>query len=137
MAKKDDRVYHNLPKIPDWQKKVIVFGTRTFDDYKLLRSKLDHYCQNFLSVAVVTGAAKGADALGERWAYENKLLVVRFHPDWDRHGKKAGPMRNREMAGFVGKKGFAVGFWDGRSPGTKDMISVCKEFGIKLKVVKY
>ena len=47
---------------------------------------------------VVSGTARGADYWGERWAEENKIPIKRYYPDWNRHGKSAGPIRNQEMA---------------------------------------
>ena len=52
---------------------------------------------------------------------------------WDLYGKKAGYMRNEEMAKVADG---AIIFWDGESKGTKHMIDLCKKFKLKLRIVK-
>lgn len=46
---------------------------------------------------VVSGGARGADTMGERWAREHKIPVTIFKPDWKLHGKKAGILRNADI----------------------------------------
>jgi hypothetical protein len=126
------------PTFPGFKKKVIIAGTRTFGQKNwhrtLLREKMDFLTKNFFDVCVVTGAGKGADHWGEEWAHSKYYTVVRFHPDWDKHGKKAGPIRNREMAEYAE---YCVCFWDGKSKGTKNMIELAREYGLKLRIVLY
>lgn len=43
--------------------------------------------------------------------------------DWDRLGKKAGMVRNAQMADYADA---AIVFWDGKSNGTANMISNMK-----------
>lgn len=47
---------------------------------------------------VLSGGASGTDAAGEQWAEDCRIEVERHLPDWDKHGRSAGPIRNREMA---------------------------------------
>jgi hypothetical protein len=68
---------------------------------------------------VVSGKASGVDAAGEAWAKRNNVPVKDFPADWDKHGKAAGPIRNREMAEYGD---ILVAFWDGNSKGTGSMI---------------
>lgn len=79
--------------------KVIICGTRTFSDKKLLYKKMDFYTLTLVNPIIVTGGQRkriekrgewlyqGADYWGEQWAHENKYLVKIFYPDWDAHGK--------------------------------------------------
>lgn len=140
MSKKDTFVWVP-PTIKKHDKVVVVCGTRTFNDRKLLFKKLDQLTANFLKCVVVTGGARGADKLAEEWAAKNWYTVVNFYPDWERHGKKAGPIRNREMARFATADGtrtaYCVAFWDGVSRGTADMIEVAKAFDMKVKIIRY
>lgn len=46
---------------------VIVAGTRYFNDYNLMRTKLDCFLKNLTNVEIVSGAARGADTLGEHY----------------------------------------------------------------------
>lgn len=72
---------------------------------------------------VVSGTAAGADRMGERFARLHGLPIARFPADWERYGKKAGMLRNKEMANYSDG---VICVWDGISPGTKGMIDYCK-----------
>lgn len=82
---------------------------------------------------VVSGGAKGADALGEVWANANKTPVKKFPADWDKHGKAAGPIRNKQMAEYADA---LIAVWDGKSKGTKNMIETMRETGKPVFVYK-
>jgi len=119
---------------------VIIAGGRDFNDYELLKRKLNHLLGRWLhlpvQIDVVSGCAWGADRLGERWAKEVGAYVVPFPADWEKYGKAAGPIRNEEMAKYAAGE-YCVCFWDGKSKGTKDMISLCQKYDINLRVVRY
>lgn len=116
--------------------KVIVAGGRHFSDYELLKSKLLFFFQNYdlKDIEIVSGTAKGADTLGERFAREFGCGIKRFVPDWDTYGNGAGYRRNAEMGNYADA---CVCFWDGESRGTMHMINIAKKKGMKLKVVRY
>lgn len=115
--------------------KVVVAGGRDFNDYELLKETLNHLLQKKLpDVEIVSGAARGADALGERYAKEYNLGLHKKPADWDRYGKSAGYRRNAEMAKYADA---AVCFWDGKSKGTKHMIDLAEKEGLQLKIIKY
>ena len=127
---------------------LLICGTRTFADYPLLCAKLDALTANYSAVEVVSGApdeedrpadwVPGADGLAERWARERGHKYRNFPAKWRRYGNPAGPVRNRDMAIYLltrkGERG-VVGFWDGKSRGTKDMIDVAREAGLAVRVV--
>lgn len=52
----------------------------------------------------------------------------------DKHGKMAGPIRNLEMAKYADG---LIAFWDGKSRGTRDMITKAKKERLFLRVVDY
>lgn len=99
--------------------KVIIAGSRTFIDYLRLKQELDKIHKATNITEVVSGSARGADLLGERWAKENGVPVRRFLADWKGLGKYAGIARNNEMAAYADG---LIAFWDGISKGTKNMI---------------
>ncbi len=78
--------------------KAIIAGGRTYKlderDYEIL----DAIHNVYKIEAVLSGGAKGADSGGESWAVQNDIYVEQFFPDWDKHGRAAGPIRNQEMA---------------------------------------
>ena len=83
---------------------------------------------------VVSGCSYGADKLGERWAEENGISVKEFPGRWKKHGRRAGPIRNGQMAKYGNA---AVVFWDGESRGSKNMIKQAREFGLRLWVIRF
>lgn len=115
--------------------RVIIAGGRDFNDYDLMKRKLDALLANQTGVVIVSGACPtGADKLGERYALERKLPVVQHPADWKQHGKSAGPRRNEQMAQNADA---LVAFWDGKSRGTKNMIDNAEKYGLKVRVVMY
>ncbi len=104
--------------------KVIIAGGRNFDNYKYLSDTMDNL--NIIISEIICGGARGADTLGETWAKNNGIPIKYFYPDWDGLGKAAGHIRNTKMAEYGD---YLVAFWDGKSSGTKDMITVMKQLG--------
>lgn len=106
--------------------RVIVCGGREFGDYELVKTTLDMFRSIWGNFTVVSGAARGADSLGERWARENGQLVQQFPAQWNRYGKRAGYVRNQQMLDTLEPNDAVVAFWDGSSPGTKMMIELSR-----------
>jgi len=125
--------------------RIIIAGSRDFNDYKLLKTSIrdilkNTSLKNINKIKIISGTARGADQLGERFAKQFKLEVVKFPADWDRFGKRAGYIRNEEMAKYSvkdGSYGMLVAFWDGESRGTKHMIDLAKKHGVEVHVVKF
>ena len=114
--------------------KVIIAGGRDYDDYETLSRICFGVLEAKEEVEIVSGGCSGADKLGERWGYENDHAIKVFPADWERHGKKAGPIRNWDMAQYADG---LIAFWDGKSKGTKSMIAVAEKFELKVRVYKY
>ena len=118
--------------------RIIVAGSRTFNDYDLLESTLSDYLKENNNVTIISGAAKGADQLGERFARKYRYNLKYFPAQWDMYGKSAGPIRNRKMAEYAAEeRGVLFAFWDGKSRGTKSMIDLAKKSGLEVHVVRY
>lgn len=127
--------------------RVIIAGSRDFDDFP----KLMNSCTNILSkiteqhndldkIRIVSGAARGADRLGEQYAKVVGYEVSRFPADWDTFGRAAGYVRNTEMAKYAiadGNYGVLIAFWDGKSKGTKHMIDLADKNGLEAHVVRF
>ncbi len=107
--------------------KVIIAGSRTFDNYDLLCETMAHLLDDGLArgreIEIVCGGAKGADALGARWAKEFNYPIKYFLADWNKYGKAAGIIRNKQMGDYAD---YLIAFWDGKSRGTKHMIEYMK-----------
>lgn len=99
--------------------KTIIAGWRNFTDYNHLKEKIDYYRQTHEITEIVSGAAPGADTLGVQYAMNNNIEYRLFPADWKKHGRAAGPIRNKEMADY---SDCLIAVWDGKSKGTKNMI---------------
>lgn len=75
---------------------------------------------------IVSGGARGVDALGEEWARRRGWTPTVFPARWELHGRRAGPIRNSEMATYADT---AVILWDGSSRGTASLINALKAKG--------
>lgn len=123
---------------------IIVAGSRDFDDYNMLSSVLDEYLEtagiSAEKIKIISGRAKGADCLGERYAVERGIQIIGFPADWKKYGRAAGPVRNKQMAEFAasnGNKGVLFAFWNGISKGTKNMISLAEKYGLEVHIIRF
>lgn len=114
--------------------RLIIAGGRYFNDYQLLKRKVNELTKNHKVLEVICGEATGADSLGKKWAIENSITVKSMPPDWDKFGKSAGYRRNTEMANCATH---LIAFWDGKSRGTKHMIDIMDKKGLPYRVVRY
>lgn len=117
--------------------RVIIAGTRTFDDYGMLCLHADYMLQEQRKkrrIVIVSGAAKGADALGEQYAKDRGYKIQRYPADWDKYGKAAGPIRNEKMAQNADA---LIAYWDGKSRGTWNMIELARNYGLKVSIKRY
>lgn len=117
--------------------KVIVAGSRGFDDAFQLETELNNYVEKLgdqYAVSIVSGMAKGADRLAYQFAKENHVVCHEFPADWDQYGKVAGYRRNAEMARFADA---LIAFWDGESRGTKNMIDTMRNLNKPVEIILY
>jgi len=112
--------------------KVIVAGGRTFTDALLLDCVLSKLIRS--DWEIVSGGARGADRMGKVWANEHNVSCRVFPAKWDLLGKRAGMVRNGEMADYADA---LVAFWDGISVGTKNMIESMTAVGKQVRVIRY
>jgi hypothetical protein len=100
--------------------RVLVCGGREFKNRSFLFATLDKFHADTPFDCVIHGAARGADTLAGDWAKERGVQLVVFPADWKRHGRIAGPLRNRQML-IHGKPDVVIAFAGGT--GTADMIA--------------
>ncbi|MEO6324896.1 MAG: SLOG family protein, partial [Thermoanaerobaculia bacterium] len=110
--------------------RVIIAGSRSATTQDV-RKALDTCAWIDLVTSVVSGTAAGADQAGERWAEERGLPVTRFPAEWEKFGKRAGPLRNKQMAENAEA---LIAVWDGASRGTSSMIELARERGLRVHV---
>lgn len=117
--------------------KVIIAGSRTFDNFFLMEIKL----KNILAIhllkrdfEIIQGGAKGADSLAKEFAIKYKIKCHQYDANWERDGRIAGFIRNERMAKNATH---CICFWDGYSLGTKNMIELAYKYELQLRVVNY
>jgi hypothetical protein len=106
--------------------KVLVCGDRNWKNKKVL----DYFLGRLPITELIHGGCKGADMLAAAWAAEHEIPCREFEADWDKHGKAAGPIRNRQMLDERPK--IVVAFHDflPNSKGTRDCVTEAKKRGI-------
>lgn len=123
---------HGCAEADEAGPRVIIAGSRGITSY--------HYVDHAMGVAfdylrwpafvrVVSGAARGVDRLGERWAREHGVAVKGFPVsplEWQAAPRTAGHARNRRMAEYASH---LVAIWDGTSGGTAHMVRAMRELG--------
>lgn len=131
--------------------KVIIAGGRDFKDYEELRKFCDTILQNKENIEIVSGTAKGADLLGEKYALEKGYELTKFLVDWNDirnkpekqigyrvdgtpYWKLAGHDRNRKMGEYSDA---LISFWNGYSRGTKNMIDIAKKKKLMFRIYYY
>ena len=127
--------------------KLVVCGSREFDDLSLLVQILDAHIikitqagrlEYYENIEIVEGGARGVDRMARSYATMRKYPYKTFEADWKAHGKRAGMIRNEQMWNY-GDEGVAI--WDGKSTGTRHSIEcafknsnkLCKVYSVELK----
>ena len=109
--------------------KIAVIGSRDFENIDMLNQVLMKHREEI--TVVISGGAKGADAMAEHWAKENGIETLIFLPDWSKYGRSAGVVRNHDI---IKSCDLCIAFWDGKSKGTASSIRLCKKYGKLCKV---
>ena len=115
--------------------KIIVAGSRCYSNYDESKAFIDRcISENCKEECVIlSGGCNGADMIGERYAHEHGYPIIRYPAEWDKYGKKAGPIRNIKMAENCD---IIICFWDGKSKGTQSLILHASKKGIPV-FIKY
>ncbi len=109
--------------------KVLVCGSRDCDDKELITKVLDKCHHNNGIYRIIHGAAPGADTLAGEWAVENDIALDTYPANWDKYGKRAGFVRNKEMA-EIGKPDLVIAFSGGHD--TDLMCQIARGFSIPI-----
>lgn len=81
------------------------------------------------ATTIISGTATGIDQAGERIADLLGKPIERFPADWSKHGRAAGPLRNRAMAQAADA---LLLIWDGESRGSASMLREAKAAGLQV-----
>lgn len=117
--------------------RVIVTGSRKLEDYAAMREVFEDLFELTFpveDVTIVHGGAKGADRIADDLAWDFGFRTVVYAADWDRYGKKAGPIRNQQM--LVAGADLVLAFPLADSRGTWDMVRRAEAAGVEVRVFK-
>lgn len=109
------------------RKKAIV-GSRDFGELNwLAKTSAEKLVEGFdPDDTLVSGGARGVDSWAEAAARARGLAVEVIEPDWNQHGKAAGPLRNGQI---VASAEVVYAIWNGESRGTLDSINKARRAG--------
>jgi hypothetical protein len=109
------------------EQRVLVCGGRDYSDRRYVYEVLDAAHAANPIIMLIAGGANGADALAVDWARMTQVPQLVYPADWEKHGRKAGPLRNQQMLD-EGKPHMVIAFPGGR--GTADMVKRADAAGV-------
>lgn len=119
--------------------RIVIFGSRHYKDYDQFEAACDRLlAKRHPDIEIVEGDCQGPDNMAEIYAAKRGYQHRKFPADWKRLGKKAGFVRNNQMAQYVSENmpnAGGISFWDGVSKGTSMMISLLKDRKIPIKII--
>lgn len=92
-----------------------------------------HHYGSPVITQLICGKARGPDTWGEEWGVSQRIPILPFPAQWKRFGKKAGVLRNIQMADNLD---VLLAFWDGHSRGTHQMIYETRRRGKTVVIVR-
>jgi hypothetical protein len=112
--------------------KTIVAGSRSITDHRIVFAAIRAFQARGYEISeLVSGMCRGPDMIAYRAARRKGLAVREFPADWSKHGKAAGPIRNRQMAEYADA---LVAVYDGKSRGTRNMIDEAVKRNLRVHV---
>ena len=117
--------------------KLVIAGSRNFNDYVRFVNEVNSFIFDEkidnAEITILSGGAKGADQMAEKYANASNYALQVFYPDWDSYGRAAGPIRNAEMAANATH---AIIFWDGVSRGSLSMIKEAQKKNLHYRIIR-
>lgn len=111
--------------------RILVCGSRLWTDEAVIREFLVALPANTI---IISGAAAGADRITAQICHDIGLVVNEYPADWKKHGRAAGPIRNKQMLD-EGKPDRIMAFSvTPISIGTADMIAKAKRARLPVEV---
>jgi hypothetical protein len=81
---------------------------------------------------IVSGGAVGVDSCAAEYAKENGIKLTVFLPQYERYGRAAPIVRNKEIVDYADK---IIAFWNKNSKGTLSVIKYAKKTGKPLEII--
>ena len=95
---------------------IVCTGGRDYSDYNMVHDAL----KLFNPDKIYVGDSAGAVWLVQQYCQDNNIPCEIFYADWEKHGKAAGPIRNKEMLKSAGTHALVLAFPGGK--GTQNCI---------------
>lgn len=117
--------------------RVIVAGSRSFNNYDLFKEKCDYYLsvkRNTHNIIILCGTSRTIADFIHKYSYDRSIVIEPYDADWKRYGQDAGYKSNEEM---INHADALIAFWDGSGTMTGALINSAKEKGLKIAIVKY
>lgn len=111
---------------------IAIVGSRDYPAPEKVRSYVGGLSVQPSPPTIVSGGARGVDSLAEEVAEEYGMETLIFPADWERHGKSAGFIRNREI---VKAADLVVAFWNGSSRGTRHTLKLAHKFRVDTEII--
>lgn len=112
--------------------RLLISGSKSFVNKEKIYQILNMF-REIDNIHIITGGSKGTEEIAEEFADEYQLELTSIKPDWEENGNFAGYIRNEDLINL--EPDFLVTFWDGDSPGTKDLIKKAKDMKIKTLII--
>lgn len=109
--------------------KVLVTGSRDWAD----RGAIEEGFNQLSPTLAIHGTAQGADWIADAVAVTRGIDRVKFPANWNKHGKAAGPIRNRMMFDMT-QPDVVLAFPLPQSRGTWDMVEYARSKGAAVLV---
>jgi hypothetical protein len=120
-------------RLSKYKNRIIFAGSRHWTRKEPILNKLLKYDPT--TTLIIHGGCRGADMIADELARLYEFDVLSVPAKWNKYGKRAGPLRNKEMIEKY-KPTIVYLFtedWQS-SPGTNNMFMQARKAGIKVKI---
>ena len=105
--------------------KIAIVGSRN-----VTVSDIGKYISN--AEEIVSGGAVGVDCCAAEYAKKNGIRLTEFLPQYERYGRAAPIVRNKEIVDYSDK---IIAFWNGKSKGTLSVIKYAQKTGKPCEII--
>lgn len=112
---------------------ILICGDRNWNNFEIIEKFIKKLLKGTI---IIHGDCRGADKIAGYLAKKYGFEVIAFPADWDKYGKAAGPIRNRQML-IEGKPNLVVAFHNDieKSRGTANMVTQAKEMNVPVIIL--
>lgn len=102
-----------------------VVGSRNYRDWDDFKKRVNDWIEKKgMPTIIVSGGARGADSMAERFADERKIAIEVLPPDYNTYGRYAPLQRNSQIARLCTH---LLAFPSHKGSGTQDTIAKAKK----------